>query len=169
MKLPSYLTKVTPLSKTLALILFILLPFLGFYLGVKYQSSLVTQPLVNQKVTLSPEALKTLYIKSQPMIITPKNSTKPEDINQIVKQISQLKGITRVDYVSNEQAWEKYKEANKNDQLLIQMGNASLLPSQILVYLDYNLPDKDYLALEGSIKQQLKSNQNIISVISSPF
>lgn len=36
------LTAVTPLSKTLAIILFISLPFLGFYLGIIYQSSLIT-------------------------------------------------------------------------------------------------------------------------------
>ncbi len=37
MKLPDSFTKVTPLSKLLAGILFILLPFIGFYAGLKYQ------------------------------------------------------------------------------------------------------------------------------------
>lgn len=36
-KLPKWLTTVTPFSKALAMILFIALPFLGFYLGTKYQ------------------------------------------------------------------------------------------------------------------------------------
>jgi len=38
MKLPNKLTQITKLSKTLALFLFILLPFIGFAAGVKYAS-----------------------------------------------------------------------------------------------------------------------------------
>lgn len=37
MKLPAYLTTVTPFSKTIAFILFVSLPFVGFKLGTKYQ------------------------------------------------------------------------------------------------------------------------------------
>jgi len=40
MKIHTSFTKVTPLSKTLALILFILFPFLGFYFGMQYQQAL---------------------------------------------------------------------------------------------------------------------------------
>ena len=40
MPLPKSFTTVTPLSKTLALILFILLPFMGFYAGMKFQQSM---------------------------------------------------------------------------------------------------------------------------------
>lgn len=47
-KLPKYLTTVTPLSKTIALILFILLPFLGFYFGRIYQQAI---DAANQQVT----------------------------------------------------------------------------------------------------------------------
>lgn len=40
LKLPTQMTQVTTLSKTLALILFIILPFLGFYLGTVYQKNI---------------------------------------------------------------------------------------------------------------------------------
>jgi hypothetical protein len=40
MKLPESWTKVTPLSKILALTLLVCLPFIGFYFGIKYQKSL---------------------------------------------------------------------------------------------------------------------------------
>jgi putative hemolysin len=40
MKLPKWATTVTPLSKTLALIIFITFPILGFWVGRAYQSSL---------------------------------------------------------------------------------------------------------------------------------
>ncbi len=36
-KLPKYMTTVTPFSKIVALIMYIVLPILGFYLGVQYQ------------------------------------------------------------------------------------------------------------------------------------
>src|SRR3989338_4312151 len=39
MPLPKSFTAVTPLSKTLALFIFILLPFIGFYLGIQYEKS----------------------------------------------------------------------------------------------------------------------------------
>lgn len=41
MKLPPSLTTVTPLSRILALFLFILFPIVGFYLGMNYQASIV--------------------------------------------------------------------------------------------------------------------------------
>ena len=46
MQLPQSLTTVTKFSKLLAMFLFILLPFLGFYLGTRYQQSL-TPPIQN--------------------------------------------------------------------------------------------------------------------------
>jgi len=39
-RLSTSLTTVTAFSKTVALILFILLPFIGFYIGMRYQKSL---------------------------------------------------------------------------------------------------------------------------------
>ena len=39
MPLPKSITAVTPLSKTLAVFIFILLPFIGFYLGIQYEKS----------------------------------------------------------------------------------------------------------------------------------
>ncbi len=42
MQLPPSLVTVTPLSKILALALFVSLPFIGFYLGIKYQPVFVS-------------------------------------------------------------------------------------------------------------------------------
>lgn len=51
---PNPLTTVTPLSKTLALILFIALPFLGFYLGMRYQKLVTFQSAATNTVKASP-------------------------------------------------------------------------------------------------------------------
>jgi len=50
MKLPPSLTTVTPLSKFLALSLFILFPLVGFYAGMEYQKAirLIEQQTMNQ-------------------------------------------------------------------------------------------------------------------------
>ncbi len=48
MTLPKSLTTVTPFSKSLAVLVFILLPFVGFFLGVRYQQ---IQDLYSQQLT----------------------------------------------------------------------------------------------------------------------
>ena len=56
MKLPKNFTTVTPLSKTLAMVFFILLPFLGFYVGMLYQkqADIVTQFVIQPQNAPSP-------------------------------------------------------------------------------------------------------------------
>ena len=49
MELPKPLVTVTTLSKILEGILFVLLPFTGFYLGMKYQTSI--SPKANEDIT----------------------------------------------------------------------------------------------------------------------
>ena len=51
-------TRVTTLSKVLPMVLFVVLPFVGFYMGVKYQKSLTISPIgdVNQKILTTPTA-----------------------------------------------------------------------------------------------------------------
>lgn len=72
MKLPRELTTVTLLSKTLALILFILLPLLGFLLGFQYQQNVQqlqnimpnNQAIINNQRTL-PNADAILFEKQE--------------------------------------------------------------------------------------------------------
>lgn len=51
MKLPRSYTTVTPLSKALAMLLFVALPFIGFYFGYKYANSVSVQPDYNNTPT----------------------------------------------------------------------------------------------------------------------
>ncbi|MFH1565859.1 MAG: hypothetical protein ABIB98_01515 [bacterium] len=55
MELPKSLTTVTTLSKILAGILFVLLPFIGFYLGMKYQTSTSPAPTSVKTPTTTPD------------------------------------------------------------------------------------------------------------------
>lgn len=57
MELPKSLTTVTPISKYLALVLFILLPFVGFYAGMKYQKSITPNMALKSNLKLQPRNL----------------------------------------------------------------------------------------------------------------
>ncbi len=54
MNLPKWLTEVTPLSKYLALSLFITLPVLSFYSGMKYQERITTAQKVDTSLVVNP-------------------------------------------------------------------------------------------------------------------
>lgn len=81
MKIPSELTTVTPLSKTVAFIVIIALPFIGFLFGIKYQKSISRLGDIGNEIsktnTLSPTiALKDMAIADQPSFMWKKYEAK---------------------------------------------------------------------------------------------
>lgn len=68
--LPKSLTTVTSFSKLLAMVLFVALPFVGFYLGYVYRQSLTVEKLVNEggqtvlnsQPTIFPQNLMDTYV-----------------------------------------------------------------------------------------------------------
>lgn len=70
MTLPKSVTTVTPLSKYLAMALFILFPFVGFYLGIQYQKLATPQyspkPYISApQITITPTPTRTIIAKPQ--------------------------------------------------------------------------------------------------------
>ena len=63
MKLPKSLTTVTPLSKTIAAVLFITFPFVGFLAGMEYEK--LTSPKSSDEVT-RPTSFPTPFISELP-------------------------------------------------------------------------------------------------------
>lgn len=53
MKLPKHFTTITPFSKYLAMVLFVVLPFVGFLLGIRYEKLLSTSSQQNANTNLS--------------------------------------------------------------------------------------------------------------------
>jgi hypothetical protein len=86
-KLPAWLITVTPLSKALAMILFIALPFLGFYLGIQYQQK-ITIP--TPTVTVNPTNTPSPTVTYTPLINT--NNSESVQQNGITMTISPTKG-----------------------------------------------------------------------------
>lgn len=91
MKLPKCCTTVTPLSKTLAMILFVALPFIGFKLGQEYQKTF-------QLSSLSPT-------QKDNSLITPTTSISPV-ILTLVPRTFKLGSIGQYEY---EFIWDDYK------------------------------------------------------------
>jgi hypothetical protein len=77
-----YLFTVTTFSKILAMILFIALPFLGFYLGMQYQQKLtVSTPVISRVQNNTISTFKTVPT-TQPSLISASNETgKTHPIN----------------------------------------------------------------------------------------
>lgn len=63
-KLSKSLTTVTPLSKTIALMLFIILPFVGFYLGTKYSDKQVQDQSFAKKNQMSNQTGQQTYVNN---------------------------------------------------------------------------------------------------------
>lgn len=80
MKLPKELTTVTPLSKALALVLFITLPMLGFYIGMQYN-----QMLMNIKIMQIEEQLMAEKKKPTPTPDQNKSGVQGAEIRPGVK------------------------------------------------------------------------------------
>ncbi len=70
MKLPKSWTTVTPFSKTLAFVLFITLPFVGFYLGMKYQQGSSLSNYQSQPISLTPTVVPTVLPSPNEKTIT---------------------------------------------------------------------------------------------------
>lgn len=74
MKLPSVFTTVTPISNFFAIILFVSLPFIGFYLGSKYSSS------------TCPASTTTFIEKQNPTVIEKQNPTVTETSSPLLSE-----------------------------------------------------------------------------------
>jgi hypothetical protein len=73
MALPKYLTKITPFSMYLSMILFVFFPFLAFYLGIQYQIMVTptyppTQYIQPPEVRIVPHEVYYLTITATPAI-----------------------------------------------------------------------------------------------------
>lgn len=85
MKLPESFTTVTSLSKTIAIYLFVSLPFTGFYFGVKYQKQISQQseqvncPSVSYTALTTPTVIPTVTntLATVTPILTPSDKFAP--------------------------------------------------------------------------------------------
>jgi hypothetical protein len=70
------------------------------------------------------------------MVIYFKGDVRAEDTTALTIELQKVKGVKEVKFISQEDALEVYKEANKNHPLLLEFTASLALPESIEVYLD---------------------------------
>ncbi len=81
MKLPPELTKVTTISKCLAFILFIILPLIGFQLGIKYEK------YYNETLNLQMISVQKYQLNNAIQSVSPSPSPQKAEVFQTLTQI----------------------------------------------------------------------------------
>jgi hypothetical protein len=87
--IPQYFIKVTPLSKVLAMVLFVILPFAGFWLGKNYQAKV--QP---REIYVTQEKIVSIYPTESPDMLSQRCGEMPPDskLNIISNHFSVVNG-----------------------------------------------------------------------------
>jgi hypothetical protein len=75
-------------------------------------------------------------VQSKPAITiflkTPLNSN---NVTLLTKEIQVVPGVTKVSFISQEKAFEMYRQQNKNDKLLLGLVTEGTLPASLEVYV----------------------------------
>lgn len=153
MSLPKSLTTVTTFSKFLALFLFILLPFAGFYFGIRYQEGLTpiqqpqpnVQPACTKEAKICPDGTAVGRVSPScqfaPCPMTPQATVNPIIISPTATSDLPTQNIP---FKSNS-SWERYDDSVA--QFSIQyptgykIGEAS--PGKQVYFLNCLVKDKD--------------------------
>ena len=76
------------------------------------------------------------YYQSKPAVqIFFKNPLNDIEVSNLKQAIQVIPGVTKVSYVSKEDALNIYKQQNKNDKLLLSLVTADILPASLNVYV----------------------------------
>ena len=74
-------------------------------------------------------------LKNSPAVtVFLKSTATQEDINSLMENIKQMDGVKDVKFISKDEALRRYKEKNKNDELLLELVTADILPESIEIY-----------------------------------
>ncbi len=74
------------------------------------------------------------FYESKPQVITFfKDGTKTEDVQAIQNALAQEEKVTKIKYISKEEALKIYRERNKNDPALLELVTANILPASLEV------------------------------------
>ncbi len=99
------------------------------------------------------------YFESAPQVTAFfKNSTPPATIKQLQAKIEATGLVKSVNYVSQEQALQIYRQQNKDNPLLLEMVTADILPAS----LEVSAKSLDNL---GKIAQLMKQNPQVEEVV----
>ncbi|HSW97343.1 MAG TPA: permease-like cell division protein FtsX [Candidatus Saccharimonadales bacterium] len=75
------------------------------------------------------------YLDCRSITIFLKSDTPQNQITLFQKEFSAIKGVYRVDYISQEQALALYRKQNKNNPLLLELVTKDILPASFEIYI----------------------------------
>jgi hypothetical protein len=178
---PNPFTTVTTLSKLLALIIFIILPFAGFYLGTKYQKSVTVIPNTvpaspskenteNHQVAVKNRLLLTKKIEGGQIAAYRLTDTYSSDAFAVILEVGQyhpaIFATSSVAYsedglfeIINDELWVVNGQTNKIDvyNYLLEKNGDSGLQLSSLIYKDSISLPKYRVGVIYSLKCDTKS------------
>lgn len=136
--------------------------FISFFVATIYLLSAMTAQRVLNELASRPQ-----------VIVFLKDDAKTEDIDGLKKSLNDQFKIKDMKYLSKDDALARYREQNKNDQLLLELVNANILPASLEVSA-VNAVDlsKVYLlaknspAVEDAVYQQ-EETKDLLSWVNS--
>lgn len=99
--------------------------------------------------------------KAQVINIYMKKNASELEIQSLIKDIKVINGVKEIRYISKEDAFNKYKELNKDDPELIKLVAPDLIPASLEIYLN------DLLAKDKII--QLAKSKDFVENIEPTF
>ncbi|MDO8514895.1 MAG: permease-like cell division protein FtsX, partial [bacterium] len=96
--------------------------YISFFVATVYLLSAMTAQRVLTELSSRPQ-----------VIVFLKDDAKTEDVDGLKKSINDQFKIKEMKYLSKDDALARYKEQNKNDQLLLELVNANILPASLEV------------------------------------
>ncbi|OGG05708.1 hypothetical protein A2872_04680 [Candidatus Gottesmanbacteria bacterium RIFCSPHIGHO2_01_FULL_42_12] len=100
----------------------VLIMFISFFVAAVYFMSSLTAQRVLTELASRPQ-----------VVVFVRDEAKPEDVDRLKKTLSDSFKLKDLKYLSKDDALNRYKEQNKNDQLLLELVNAQILPASLEV------------------------------------
>lgn len=99
------------------------------------------------------------FYESKPQVIAFfKDATRPEDVEAIQYALAGEEKVTKIKFVSKEEALKIYRERNKNDPALLELVTANILPAS----LEVSTVTPDDLALVAEILKKEPVVEDVI-------
>ncbi|MFH1832584.1 MAG: permease-like cell division protein FtsX [Candidatus Levyibacteriota bacterium] len=99
------------------------------------------------------------YFESLPQVtVFFKNETKQENIDKLKDQIDQTGKVSKIRFVSKEEALKIYQEQNKNDPMLLELVTADVLPASLEI-------SANKIGELGGISEMIKNSPIVQEII----
>ncbi|MCL4353066.1 permease-like cell division protein FtsX [Patescibacteria group bacterium] len=110
------------------------------------------------------------YFESKPQVTAFfKDSAKTENIRALEDQLSQSGKVSKIHFVSKQEALKIYRQQNKNDPLLLDLVTADILPAslEISTYKIEDLASISNMLRQSSFVQEVIFQKDVVSTLTA--